>query len=139
MLVPYLFIIVVDYVMRTSLQGGEDKLGFQLRKRKSRRVPLITVHILNDIKRTLVLEKISTKRRRRFLKFAGHCLHRDDEVVTDLFWELTHGTRRRGRPLESYLRNLERETGIPASDMRVAMKNSAVWRTFAVRETTIQK
>ena len=29
--------------MRTALQGIEDKLGFQLRKRKSRRVPPITV------------------------------------------------------------------------------------------------
>ena len=29
--------------MRTALQGREDKLAFQLRKRKSRRVPPITV------------------------------------------------------------------------------------------------
>ena len=40
---PYLFVIVIDYVMRTDLQGREDKLGFQLRKRKSRRVPPIIV------------------------------------------------------------------------------------------------
>ena len=30
------------------------------------------------------IENISTKIRRRFLKFAGHCLRRDDEVVSDL-------------------------------------------------------
>ena len=42
-LAPYLFVIVIDYVMRTSLLGREDKLGFQLRKRKSRRVPPITI------------------------------------------------------------------------------------------------
>ena len=35
-------VIVIDYVMRTAIQGREDKLGFQLRKRK-RRVPPITV------------------------------------------------------------------------------------------------
>ena len=29
--------------MRTALQGREDKLGFQLRKRKIRRIPPITV------------------------------------------------------------------------------------------------
>ena len=29
--------------MRTALQGREDKIGFQLRKRKSRRIPHITV------------------------------------------------------------------------------------------------
>ena len=75
------------------------------------------------------IEKISTKIRRRFLKFAGHCLRRDDEVVSDLvLWEPTHGTRRRGRPPESYIRNLENETGIPSSEMRVAMMNRAVWR-----------
>ena len=66
------------------------------------------------------IEKISTKIICRFLKFAGHCLRRDDEVVSDLvLWEPTHGTRRRGRPPESYIRNLEHETGIPASDIRV--------------------
>ena len=37
-LAPYLFVIIIDYIMRTALQGREDKLGFQLRKRKSRRV-----------------------------------------------------------------------------------------------------
>ena len=42
-LAPYLFVIVIDYVMRTTLFGREDKLGFQLRKRKSRRVPPITI------------------------------------------------------------------------------------------------
>ena len=42
-LAPYLFAIVIDFVMRTALQGREDKIGFQLSKRKSRRVPPITV------------------------------------------------------------------------------------------------
>ena len=42
-LAPYCFVIVIDYVMRTALQGRENKLGFQLRKRKSKRVPPITV------------------------------------------------------------------------------------------------
>ena len=42
-LAPYLCVIVIDYVMRTDLLGREDKLGFQLRKRKSRRVPPNTI------------------------------------------------------------------------------------------------
>ena len=33
----------MDYVMITALQGREDKIGFQLLKRKSRRVPPIIV------------------------------------------------------------------------------------------------
>ena len=86
------------------------------------------------------IEKISTKIRRTFLKFAGHCLRRDYEVVSGLvLWEPTHGTRRWGRPQESYIRNLERETGILASEMRAAMMNRAVCRIFTVRETTISK
>ena len=42
-LAPYLFVIVIDYVMRIALQGKEDKLAFQLRKIKIRRVAPITV------------------------------------------------------------------------------------------------
>ena len=34
------------------------------------------------------IEKVSTKIRRRCLKFSGHCLLRDDEVISDLvLWE----------------------------------------------------
>ena len=42
-LAPYLFVIVIDCVMRTALLGREDKLGFQLMKRKGRIVPPITI------------------------------------------------------------------------------------------------
>ena len=42
-LAPYLFVIVIDYIMRKSQTGREEKLGFQLRKRRSRRVPPIIV------------------------------------------------------------------------------------------------
>ena len=44
-LATYLFVIVIDYIMRTALQGREDKLGFQLRKRKSRRLHLSLLQI----------------------------------------------------------------------------------------------
>ena len=47
------------------------------------------------------IEKVSIKIRCRCIKFAGHCLRRDYEVVSDLvLWEPTHGTRKRGRPPE---------------------------------------
>ena len=42
-LAPYLFVIVIDYIMRKALTGREEKLGFHLRKRQSRRVPPIIV------------------------------------------------------------------------------------------------
>ena len=47
--------------------------------------------------------------------FAGHYLRRDDEVVSDLvIWEPTHGIRIYGKPPESYIRTLERDTDIQA-------------------------
>ena len=83
------------------------------------------------------IEKISTKIRRRFLKFAGPCLCRDDEVVSDLvIWEPNHVIIRRGRPQEG-------TSGIWSAklvyEMRVDMMNRNVWRTFTVRETTTPK
>ena len=42
-LAPYLFFIVIDYIMRKSLTSSEEKLGFHLRKRQSRKVALIIV------------------------------------------------------------------------------------------------
>ena len=38
-LASYLFVIVIDYIMRKPLTVREEKLVFQLRKRQSRRVP----------------------------------------------------------------------------------------------------
>ena len=74
------------------------------------------------------INKISTKISRRFLKFAGNCQRRDDEVVSDLvLWEPTHGTKKLGRPPESYIRNLEHETGIPASEMRALLVAIAIY------------
>ena len=74
--------------------------------------------------------RLSNKIRRRRLKFAGHCIRREDEVVSDLvLWQLTYGTRRRGRPPDSYIKTLERDTGL-----RAAIKNRDVWKSITVRE-----
>ena len=37
-LAPYLFAIVIDYCMRKAISGDEERLGFTLEQRKSRRV-----------------------------------------------------------------------------------------------------
>ena len=42
-LAPYLFIIVLDYILRQALQGREEELGFTLQPRRSRRHPAITI------------------------------------------------------------------------------------------------
>ena len=48
-LAPYLFVIVIDYIMRKALTGREEKLGIQLRKRQSRSVPLIIVTYIDFV------------------------------------------------------------------------------------------
>ena len=42
-LAPYLFAIVVDYLMRKAINGMEEELGFTLRHRRSRRTAPVTV------------------------------------------------------------------------------------------------
>ena len=42
-LAPYLFVIVVDYIMRQTIANNEERLGFQLTRRQSRRVPGKTI------------------------------------------------------------------------------------------------
>ena len=78
----------------------------------TRILQMIQVHWSQKVKQRysrVAIERVSTKIRRRILKFAGHCLR-------SRFWEPTHGTRRRRRQLESYIRTLERDTDIQASE-----------------------
>ena len=42
-LAPYLFVIILDYIMRQTYKDREDELGFTLQKRKSKRVPSVFV------------------------------------------------------------------------------------------------
>ena len=42
-LAPYLFAIVVDYVMRKATSGREEEFGFTLHHRKSRRCPAVRI------------------------------------------------------------------------------------------------
>ena len=42
-LAPYLFIIVLDYVLREAINGREDELGFTIKSRQSRRVPAVKI------------------------------------------------------------------------------------------------
>ena len=86
------------------------------------------------------IEKVSTNIIRRRLTFAGHCLRRDDEVISDLvIWEPTHIFIKRERLPDINVRTIERDTGISLNKMRVAMINYYVWRTCTALETTIPK
>ena len=42
-LAPYLFIIVLDYVMRNIFDGKEEEFGFKLHRRRISRVKAVTI------------------------------------------------------------------------------------------------
>ena len=45
-LAPFLFAIVLDYVLRKSISGYEEKLGFHIERRRSRRVnPVVIIDL----------------------------------------------------------------------------------------------
>ena len=98
----------------------------------------LNIHWTHKIKNEILygtLERLSNKIRRRRLKFAGHCLRREDEVVSDLvLWQPTHGTKTKVRPPDSYIKTLERDTGLRENYLRVAMMNCDVWKSITVRE-----
>ena len=93
---------------------------------------VLNIHWTNKIKTEILygeLERLSNKVRRRILIFSGHCLRREDEVVSHLvLWQPTHGTRRRGIPHNSYITYLERDTGLRENNLRAAMMNCDVWK-----------
>ncbi|XP_072025049.1 uncharacterized protein [Amphiura filiformis] len=46
-LAPFLFIVVLDYVLRKAMEGNEERLGFTLEPRKSRRICPRTITYLD--------------------------------------------------------------------------------------------
>ena len=50
-------------------------------------------------------------------------------------WQPTHRTRRRGRPPDSYIKTLERDTGLRENDLRSAIMNRDVWKSITVWES----
>ena len=100
---------------------------------------VLNIHLTNKIKNEILyraLERLPNKIRRRRLKFVGHCLRREYEVVSNMvLWQPTYGTRRRGRPLDSYIKTLERDTGLRENYLRAAMMNRDVWKSITVRES----
>ena len=77
---------------------------------------VLNIHWTNKIKNEIVygeLERLSNKIRRIRLKFTGHCLRREDDVVLDLVMlQLRYGTRSRGRLFGAYIKTLVRDTGL---------------------------
>ena len=97
---------------------------------------VLNIHWTHKIKNEILygtLERLSNKFRRRRLSLPAIAY---EEVFSDLvMWQPTHGTRRRVRPTDSYIKTLERDTGLRENDLRAAMMNRDVWKSITVRES----
>ena len=78
------------------------------------------------------MPKISHKIRERRLRFVGHCVRHNDEIVSKLvLWEPHHGYSKRGRPATTYLDTLREDTGIKScSEIKAVMMDRNIWRGF---------
>ena len=75
------------------------------------------------------LPKISKTIKERRLRFAGHCWRRKDEIISKLlFWDPKHGSRNRGRPVKTYINQIEEDTGINRCDLPALMDDRILWR-----------
>jgi len=78
--------------------------------------------------------KISTKIRTRRLKLAGHCVRHPEEVASNLvLWVPDKGSRGRGRPTDTFIDTLTRDTGLQLEEMHACMHDK---RHFARKTTT---
>ena len=78
------------------------------------------------------MTKLSNKIRERRLRFVGHRVRHNGEVVPKLvLWDPQHGDSKRGRPTTTYLDTLRDDTGIKScSDIKAVMVDRNLWRGF---------
>ena len=50
-------------------------------------------------------------------------------------WQPTHGTRRHGRPPDSYINNLEGDTGLREINPQADIMNRDIWKSITVMES----
>ena len=83
-------------------------------------------------------EKLSSKIRRQRLQLAGHVYRDQESPVHHLVtWIPRHGKRSRGRPTETYVDTLLRDTGLNnTNELEACMKNRYAWRLFSPAVTT---
>ena len=86
-LAPYLFAIVLDYIMRKTYQGREEELGFHLQKRQNQCVPPTTVTDLDfadDLalitEETEQAQEVLTRLEQEAGKVGPHCNAKKTEI-----------------------------------------------------------
>ena len=80
------------------------------------------------------LPKISDVVRERRLRLAGHCMRHKNEVSSNLvIWRPSRGSRNRGRPTNTFVDTIMRDTGLVAAELRGCMTDRDKWRFIVVR------
>ena len=75
------------------------------------------------------LPRVSTTLRERRLRFSGHCWRSKAEVIPKLlFWQPTQGRRSRGRPAQTYIDQMERDTGLLRTEIPTVMEDRKEWK-----------
>ena len=112
-LAQYLFIICLDYALRTFIDKIKEN-GFKLTKERSRRY--------------YITKTIKIRRTRH----ARHCWRSRDELISDLLlWTPSHGQAKGGRPDRTYIQQLYKDTGCSLEDQPEAMDDWEAWRERA--------
>ena len=79
------------------------------------------------------LPRLSEKIKERSMRFAGHC-SRSVEIASKLIhWVPKHGYRKPGRPKQTFLSVLTKDTGLEVEELKTAMEDRALWRAITVR------
>ena len=72
---------------------------------------------------------ISKLIRERRVRFAGHCLRSEEEIVSKvLLWKSNRGKTNVGRPTKTYVDQLKVDVDLGIEDMTNAMKDRTVWK-----------
>ena len=97
-LAPYLFIIVIDYIMTVTIDDDDSNSGFTLRPARSRSIFAEKIADVEQVANRLLL------------------------------WEPTHGVRSRGRPAITYDDSLRADTGLKLRLKMTLEKWEVLWQ-----------
>ena len=78
--------------------------------------------------------------RQRRTQFAGHCQRATNEIISSLILWKPHSDGRKGRKL-TFPDVISRDTGIPSHDLKTAMEDREVWKSFvqSIVSTAVEK
>ena len=80
------------------------------------------------------IPRISSTLKQQRLRFAGHCWRNKDELAGDvLLWEPTHGSRKRGRPMITYINQIENDSEYTKEELPNAMNDRILWRNCVMK------